>query len=173
MPQKMIIGFDPGLSGAMGVIHPEGVAVHDLPTLELRNGKKRKRVLNRITLAGMVRSLVITAQANQWEITMWIEDVHSMPKQGVASMFSMGRVLGNIEMVPAVLGIRHEFVAPQTWKKKMLAGMGKEKDASCYKASAIFPDLEFFGPKGGAKDGRGDAMLIAEYGRLHDDGGHE
>jgi crossover junction endodeoxyribonuclease RuvC len=162
---RVIIGIDPGLSGAIGVITPLAYAVHDVPTLEVRAGKKKR---NRYNLAEMVRLLKQIrdeAHLNNYPVELWLEDVHAMPGQGVTSMFSMGRGLGNWEMASIALEIPLNYISPITWKKAIMAGQGKEKDAAVYRAQQLFPSAVLTGPKGGLLDGRAEALLIAEYGR--------
>jgi crossover junction endodeoxyribonuclease RuvC len=79
-------------------------------------------------------------------------------------MFTMGRGLGTWEGVLAGLGIPYELVTPQRWKKALMDGMGKDKDASRLQAIRLFPAIA--GQLARKKDdGRADALLIAEYGR--------
>lgn len=160
----MVIGIDPGLDGAVAIIPAatdKEVRVYDTPTTKIKSGKKNKSVHVVSKMVGLLKDL----DSSPEEIFVVIEKTHSMPKQGVASMFSMGEGLGFWIGIVATLGYPYELVTPKAWKKEMMKGMGKEKAASCYKAQQLFPDVELFGPKGGAKDGRGDALLIAEYGR--------
>ena len=48
-----------------------------------------------------------------------IEQVHSMPKQGVASSFKFGRHYGFLLGVLTALGIPYQTVTPQKWQKAM------------------------------------------------------
>ncbi|MFW6248205.1 MAG: hypothetical protein ACOC4J_00375 [Bacteroidota bacterium] len=93
----------------------------------------------------------------------YIEKQTAMPGQGVVSMMSIGMGFGLWLGILAAYRIPYTIITPQSWKKEMMAGMGKEKAASCYRAQQLYPDLEFFTPRGRALDGRGDAVLIAEY----------
>jgi crossover junction endodeoxyribonuclease RuvC len=159
---SIIVGIDPGLSGAIAILqegHPPSVI--DTPTTTIKSGKKNKRMFVESTMVTMLATL----DPKQTHVAM--EKIHSMPGQGVAAMFSMGEGYGLWRGILAALYIPYTLVTPQAWKKEMMAGMGKEKSASCYRAQQLFPGVEVFGPKGGAKDGRGDALLIAEYARRH------
>ena len=53
-------------------------------------------------------------------------------------------------------------VAPRTWQKGVIA-KAQDKKPSVAAAGRLFPNAPLFGPKGGAKDGRADALLIAYY----------
>ena len=159
MEQTYFIGIDPGLKGGIAIINGGLVIVHDTPTTLVKSGKKNKNMYIESSMAEILRSY------SDLDVFVVIEKIHSMPKQGVAAMFSMGEGYGLWRGIVAALKMPYELVTPQAWKKEMMKGMGKEKSASCYRAQQLFPSVELFGSKGGAKDGRGDALLIAEYGR--------
>ena len=146
-----VCGVDPGLDGALVVVSAEGiVACHDMPTLSL--GSKR-----RVDPAGVADILAGVGPAV-------VERDHSMPKQGVASSFSFGESYGIILGVLAGLCIPYSLVTPQRWKKEMMEGQQREKDASRMVARQLWPlSAVLFKRK---KDhGRADAALIGEWGR--------
>lgn len=94
-----------------------------------------------------------------------LEKVSSMPKQGVKSMFTFGRNYGMWETVIAVNTIPYILYTPQAWRKGLVTKSdGKDtKQAVRNVARKLFPSLvnELQGPKGGWKDGRADALLMA------------
>lgn len=160
------IGIDPGLNGAVGVIDdtaefPENnrVQVFDTPTM-LVKGEKTKRRYNTAAMS----SLLFPFREGNPEVLVILENVHSMPKQGVASSFSFGQGLGMWQGIIAAFGLPLEMPSPQRWKKEILADQGKDKDASRFKAIQLFPALaaELSRVK---DDGRAEAILMAEYGR--------
>lgn len=155
------VGIDPGLHGAVAIIDQDGkiVSVTDTPTTTIKSGKKNKSVYIE---AEMVRLLSVFAQHSE-TAHAGIEKVHAMPGQGVSSMFQMGYGYGLWIGILAALSIPYTTITPQSWKKAMMDGMGKEKAASCVRAQQLYPEEEFFTPRGRALDGRGDAILIAEY----------
>jgi hypothetical protein len=83
-----------------------------------------------------------------------------MPEQGVSSSFRFGRGLGLWEGILSAFQIPFVKVTPQRWKKNLLDGMGKEKDASRLRAQTLFPSLDLSLKK---HHGRGDALLLAEF----------
>jgi len=163
----MIIGVDPGISGALAVLYPDhGADLFDMPVSAKTAGKG-----NQVSCQGLVQLL------DNWEcedvFCAFIERVNAMPPKmtggkqrsaGATGMFGFGRSAGVIEMLFAANGIRYEFVLPQHWKKHF--GLtGKDKDASRTLAMELFPAVA--GKLSRKKDvGRADALLIAEYGRL-------
>ena len=62
----------------------------------------------------------------------------------------------------AALNIPYTEVHPVTWKSKIMAGMGKEKDASIARAKQLYPTADLSLKK---HHGRADALLIAHFGR--------
>jgi crossover junction endodeoxyribonuclease RuvC len=155
------IGIDPGLSGAVGVIREDirlGPLVFDTHTM-IVSGVKDKRVHNTAAMA----QLLLPYMDNQGVLVV-LENVHSMPKQGVASSFSFGQSLGMWQGIIAALGLPLEMPSPQRWKKEMLADQGKEKSAARYKAMQLFPSIatQLSRVK---DDGRAEALLMAEYGK--------
>lgn len=159
----IFIGIDPGLTGALATIYtaaePVSYRVWDAPT-----GKTGKST---VLLPQEMRTILIEALraatlSHDGRCHVYIERVHSMPKQGVASSFNFGMGYGIWIGLIQGLQIPMTFVTPNAWKKEMMAGMPKEKDASRIRAQELFPDADLHLKK---HHGRSDALLIAEYGR--------
>lgn len=85
-------------------------------------------------------------------------------KQGVKSMMTYGIGYGEIRAVLKVLSIPFQEVAAATWKKEFSLWK-KDKKESVKVAKQLFPTGEYYGVKGGMKDGRAEAALLAEYAR--------
>lgn len=64
------------------------------------------------------------------DINVYVEEVHSMPNQGVKSMFSFGQRFGEIIGCLETLGIKYNLVLPQQWQKQFFIkeGINKNKD---------------------------------------------
>jgi len=98
--------------------------------------------------------------------TTTVEKVASRPGQGVASTFKFGKGYGEVLGICTALGFIIIEPTPQAWKKEMLAGTDKSKDASIQAAENLFPKVDFVQPKcRKAHDGAAEAILLAEYGR--------
>jgi len=158
---RVILGIDPGLDGGLAVL-ADGVAVYDTPTLTVAGGKGHRREYNLTLMVNLIRAGTLLEDYHVDDVSAFIEAVHAMPGQGVRSMFTMGFGLGLWTGILAGLRIPYTRVAPQRWKKAMMDGMGKEKDASRLRAQQLFPTAELHLKK---HHGRADALLIAEYGR--------
>ena len=152
----MIIGIDPGLSGALFFLDPNrpanGEAV-DLPVHLLVRGGKKRRELDIAGLIGILKSHQLDHA--------FLEQVSAMPGQGVSSVFAFGKTYGVILGVIAAHTIPLTLVAPAVWKRAL--AVPKAKDGARARASQLLP--------GAAAqwrlkkhDGRAEAALIAVYG---------
>lgn len=151
MPGR-IIGIDPGLGGAVAILGSREAIVFDTPTITV--GKKRE--YNVPEMADILRC---------WRPDhVYIEKVHSMPKQGVASSFNFGKGFGLWLGIVAALGVPYTLVTPQRWKGKMLDGQRRGKGDARLRATQLFPELADSLTRV-KDDGRAEALLIAAYGR--------
>jgi crossover junction endodeoxyribonuclease RuvC len=151
----IILGIDPGLSGALAFLDTKTgmIAVEDMPTVTVMRNRKEKREVSPQLVAAIVIKRHVEAA--------FLEKVNAMAGQGVSSVFSFGRSAGIIEGVLAAFDIPTTLVTPQTWQKAM--GVRGGKDGSRERAMQLFPaGAELFQRK--KDDGRSDASLIAKYG---------
>lgn len=93
-----------------------------------------------------------------------VEQVSSMPKQGVASTFKLGKGAGYVEGVLAARRIPYQLVVPRKWKGEY--GLNSDKKKSVEVCKKLFPEVNLV-PDGCKKahDGMAEALLMAEYGR--------
>ena len=103
----MIIGIDPGNSGAIAAITQAGTlqSARDMPVVDK-------------AVSGPLLIEALRAMTDGWSVDLVvIERVSSMPKQGVASTFAFGRGTGAVEgFAQMVFPGRLRFVTPQKWK---------------------------------------------------------
>ena len=151
----IIIGIDPGLSGAIAILKNDKVIkLIEMPVMA--EGKKNKRQLNNAQLANILREII----KNHEEISVVVEQVNAMPGQGVTSMFNFGQTFGSIKGICATLSLPIFFVRPSKWKKHFDL-IKTSKDASRTKAIEMYPQLSNELSK---KDvNKSDAILIARY----------
>ena len=149
---KYRIGIDPGISGALSLLDENlhCIAVEDMPTVLLSN--KRKQV-NAAELGKILSSWKRT------ELTVYLEQVSAMPKQGVSSMFSFGTSYGIVIGVVSALQIPLKNILPVKWKRQAEL-IGKPKDYARTLAQRLYPELNLSRKK---DIGRADAILIARY----------
>lgn len=152
-PSPTIIGIDPGLTGALAVVRPGTVlACYDMP-VETGAGNRRR------VSAPVLVQLLKQVTKEHGPAPVALEQVSAMPKQGVSSMFSLGRSLGVVEAVTVALGLELTFYSAQHWKRRH-GLVGRPKDASRTRAMELYPAAADWLVR--KKDhGRADAILIA------------
>ena len=156
-----LIGIDPGLDAApsrlIGAAGVEGFV--DAPTPAATAAAADASTTPRPWLRS-------PAGCRRIELAV-IEAVGPMPRQGVASTFRFGYGFGLWMGVLAALRIPHQAVAPQAWKRVVLAGTAKDKAAAIAFAARRHPDVSLLAtPRSRVPhDGLADAVCLAEYGR--------
>jgi crossover junction endodeoxyribonuclease RuvC len=151
----IVIGIDPGLSGAVAFYNTvDGtIEVADMPINNLIRNGKAKREVSAVMLSGILTRHKVDAA--------FLERVNAMAGQGVTSVFSFGRSSGIVEGILAAYDIPTTLVTPQAWQKAVSQRAGK--DGSRERAMQLFPSqADLFIRK--KDDGRSDAALIAYYG---------
>lgn len=134
------IGIDPGLSGGIGVISPNGTYAHKMPDTE-------RDILD------LVKSI-----ASQGPCTCWLERVGPMPKQGVVSVWTFAGSYWGLRMALLAAEIPFDLVPPAKWQGALGCRTGGDKNVSKTKAQQLFPGIKI-------THAIADALLIAEYGR--------
>lgn len=151
------VGIDPGLSGAIAFIFPDGtVSTYDTPVIKVsKNGKNRN-----VYLAGAMHDHLTQLEESfpGHKCHVALEKVGPMPGNGAAAMFSMGHGLGLWEGLIVASGLPLTYVIPQAWKK--MFGLDRDKNKSILKAKQLFPTADITLKK---HDGRAEALLMAEY----------
>lgn len=146
-----IIGIDPGASqGGLVVMN----SLHDV-TEAIRFSK--------IDWEGFSKTIGWYALNNRFAAC--IEEVHTMPSDGVASAGKFMKAYGFILGCLTACEIPITYVQPQVWQRAMALGTvhGNRKKAHQQKANALFPHCmqNYHGNKIPLEIA--DAFLIAEY----------
>ena len=152
----IIIGIDPGISGAISIIENKKILeVYDTPTMI--DGKKNKKQIN----SAQVTNIIKERLDKEKEVVVVVEQVNAMPGQGVTSMFNFGQSFGVIKGICAALSLPIYFVRPTKWKKHFNL-IKTNKDASRTKVIEAYPEIS--NKLHRKKDSnRADAILIALY----------
>lgn len=137
----IILGIDPGQSGAIAMLRGSPVEGIGFAKLDLTE-----------------KDISDYFAYQDKPSFAYIEKVHSMPKQGVASSFKFGKNYGFLRGCLIALGIPFEEVTPQAWQKAMGCMSRGDKNVTKAKAQQLFPDIKI-------THAIADALLIAEYGR--------
>jgi len=154
----LIIGIDPGISGAICFFEDGQVKeIIDMPVMA--DGKKNKRQINGPQVYNEILKRINKFQKK--DIIVVIEQVSAMPGQGVTSMFNFGQSFGVIKGICAAMQLPIFFVRPAKWKKHFEL-INTQKDASRTKAIQTFPKISSLLSK--KKDSnKADAILIASF----------
>jgi len=148
------VGIDPGQTGGLALLDAKGelIDVQRMPAID-----------------NEVSGLLLAALLHDWrdmvqdQVRVFIEQVHSMPGQGVSTTFKFGKNFGIALGVVQAMGLPLERVTPQAWKKTFVL-TGKDKDASRGKATELWPSMAARW-KLKKDNGLSDAALIAEHAR--------
>src|SRR5690348_11476952 len=93
----IVAGIDPGKTGALSILYPDGVALFfDVPIIKLK-GKEKPAWTEWETAWS-------TALEFNTPDMIVIEDVAARPDQGTVSMFTFGRTLGFAHAIAAGCG---------------------------------------------------------------------
>lgn len=156
------MGIDPGLDGGIALWDGSKLQLAVMPTIGTKG--KGKRELDIWALSALL------TRWNVDSVHVYLERVASMPKQGVASMFSFGYGYGAINGILAAVCAPYTLVTPPTWQKPMI-GLGHDdaKKVAAVRAKQLFPGVDFLATPRSKEPHSGlvDAALIAYYGRLH------
>lgn len=144
MSFDLYIGVDPGKTGALAILGKDGRLFENF----LYDFSDRQYFINDFNT--LFSSMSVKA---------YLENVHSMPCQGVASTFLFGEVFGWWKGAFEALGIDFSLITPQAWQKKF----SLRKTADCVKPSlmlarGMFPEADLHLKK---HHNRADALLIA------------
>jgi crossover junction endodeoxyribonuclease RuvC len=141
------IGIDPGKSGALAVIHEDGLICRYIFDEETY-----------VNCLSWFKSETCNA-------VCCLEHVGAMPGQGVTSMFSFGQNFGFIQGVLKANGIPFELVRPQKWKKEF--SITADKNTSIEVCKRLFPNVSLRRTDKCTTDhdGMAEALLLAEYAR--------
>ena len=167
------IGIDPGKKGAIAAISSvtHAVIVHTFPMMPSGGVKEELNIVVLQKLLDNILSSVIDT-----DIRTIIEKSTARPGQGVTSMFNYGDGFGQLKAMcrlwtykDSVSDPQHVpmiLVTPQRWKKIVLEGTAKDKDAAINHVMNKYPNTSLLPTSRSRKphDGMADAICIAEYG---------
>lgn len=156
----IIIGIDPGLTGAITFLDSRGsMVVEDIPTMALEGNGMVKRKVDGLALARLARNHCPAVEG----VTVVCEALRAMPGNAIQTQGSLMRSFGAIEAVFEVLRFPVMLVDPQTWKRHF--GLKSDKAASLEVARRLYPQCNAIAR---AKDhNRAEALLIAHWGLKH------
>lgn len=140
------IGCDPGKSGCIAVLLPNGTA------------KVCKLSETEADIRDFVSRISDLCFLENWPMFAYVERVSAMPKQGVSSTFKFGASYGFLRGLLVALKIPFEEVTPGTWQRALKCLSGGDKNVTKARAQQLFPAMTI-------THAIADGLLIAEYGR--------
>ena len=139
-----IIGIDPGWSGGIAITSSE---------------KNYAKGFTNMTETDIYEEIE-NVRRYGGKCVAYLEKVHSMPKQGVASSFKFGHNYGFIRGCLTALKIPFYEVSPQKWQSTLGCLSGGDKNVTKSMAQRLYPELKI-------THATADALLIATYGMRH------
>lgn len=153
---NLICGIDLGDHGAIAWLGQHEPILEDMPVVRI--SKSRVELDTKQLWETLLR---------KEPVVVYVEKLQPMPKGGQAN-FKRGGYLYALRAICTALSVSLIEIRPQEWQKTFGIKNTKEVDTkgqSYQIASRLFPEMDLKGAKGAIKDGRCDALLIAEYGR--------
>jgi len=144
---KVILGIDPGQNGGIAVILDNMECSEIVDTVAFKNKTEHDI------------SQIMEEYATSYDCFAIIENVHSMPRQGVSSSFKFGHNFGFLIGLLTAYKIPYIKVSPQVWQRAMHCLSGGDKKVTKAAAQRLWPSYNI-------TYDIADALLIAEYGRL-------
>ena len=149
---SIYIGLDPGKKGAMAIMGYSNTT--------------GERYMMKIIPFDPQEYIKTLKQFNG--ATVCIEQVHSLPREGVKSVWSFGQTYGWLLGVMDAVGLSYQTVPPNLWKKDFSL-LRTEKKQSIEVCKRLFPGIELRRTDKCRTDddNMADAALICEYARRH------
>lgn len=143
------IGIDPGQSGGIAALRPsfDTVVALKMPATE-------RDVLEAISQFDQIGDNSAVA---------CIEQVHSMPGQGVSSTFKFGVGYGGLRMALTAAGIAFETVTPRKWQAAFSIPTRRLNEPKSQFKQRLKGTAQRLFPKVAVTLATCDALLIAEY----------
>lgn len=151
MNDRLYCGIDPGVSGAIGLLHADGrfAAVLDMPTLPTTTGRRQ---VDFAALAAILRTHA--------PVFALVERVGPRPGEGAVGAFAFGHTFGGILGTLAALAIPHDLILPASWKRRVGIPPRADKKASIATAIRLLPDSAAHLTRI-KDDGRAESLLLA------------
>lgn len=162
----IVIGIDPGISGALAFVRAEDRAakVFDMPLLRKKSGRSEvdgaqlAALFRKFTVFGAEKALAVVEEVGAMT---YVDRFGQRRGQGASSSFAFGKSFG------VILGTLHShqvkviLIKPAVWKS--LLNLNSDKNISRVRAREKFPRLasELERVK---DDGRAEALLLASIG---------
>ena len=172
------MGIDPGIKGALLAVSSKGkIAARQMPVVSRVGTKKTKAGNKRIyhdydedeIVALLTRWTEDQAFGHPERVVVVVEMASSRPDEASMSALKTGVLYGLVAGIVKGMGFDRLTPYPITWRRAVIPKIKKgSKTIHAQEAERIYPAITPFlrGPRGGLRDGIGDAALLARYGWL-------
>jgi hypothetical protein len=159
----IIVGIDPGLTGALAVIndHHKPLAICDLPTMPIPEAGPKATIKREIDVRALYALLCEVIPEDDSCIAVMEHASSIGAETGEMAKLSLAATKASIMAVLRLKGLDVRRVAPVTWKRHFR--LSKEKNAALDLARSMFmfpPEL-----KRALDHNRAEALLIASFGK--------
>ena len=157
--KPLVMGVDPGLSGAICVLHLKDnsiVDMIDMPIIKKKSKARKQGFMAEIDVYKL--SGLVDLYTKHVRIAV-IEEPGAMPNQGLSSTFRFGKTCGLIHGVLAGYGVLVAPIKPVVWKP--MFGLSS-KDDSIKRATLEFPNFKNLWKLKKHND-RAEAAILALY----------
>lgn len=156
-PSRFYLGVDPGQQGGMALLDSKGnIAPADEHGYAFALLKFDKATEHEVA------EWVEAVAALDLDVVAALENVHSMPNQGVASSFKFGVSYGFLRGLLTAHRIPFQNPSPQRWQKDMNCRTGGDKAISRAAAQGRWPKQAKI-----ITNATADALLLAGWRRLY------
>jgi len=164
----VVVGIDPGKSGAIVALDMHGRAIEWMAADHPDEGYTVKAKGGAIYVPSCMALWLYDLSQNYKVVMVVIEQQQARPIEGRRSVFTNGYGFGMWVGVLAALRIRYKIEKPQTWTRAIFGSKPKtdvKKARAISVASSQVPDLPLtWGRKTRPHDGLADAACLALYG---------
>lgn len=108
--EKIIIGIDCGINGAIAVVEGDSLSVTSMPIKKQKVGKKNKSVLDLDALLSLLKKYTT------FDVIYCVEKQGVRPGEGAVSAMTIGKNYGILLGMGLGLGFKLLIAAPQQWK---------------------------------------------------------
>lgn len=154
--KDLILGIDPGLSGAVALLDGDNVVLlEDTPVVKFSEARIKQRV------DGTLLAELLRPYADRIKLAV-VEKVGARPGEAASGAFSFGYTSGCIAGVLGAMQVPIVTPSPAAWKRAL--HLGSDKDLSRSRAIELFPTLASRLNRKKDHD-RAEAVLLAVWGQ--------
>ena len=168
---KLNLGVDPGVTGALALVSDarDIISLWDMPSKKTKTAGGNRNQLDLVALMKIADEIPPETSVileRQWARST----TNSGDEQSMQSMGRMMEAYGRLYALFFARGFLVREVSPQKWRGRL--GL-QSKSHGVEMVQRLYPGAPVLGPKGGEKDGRADAILIAHWGHNPNSGHRE